>query len=647
MNKIAAILIFFLSSAAFSNSHIETNRQTLMTSVYGRLVSILAQALQPYDAWDPAEKEFLYYMLAAAKHYAGKEGEGALKPNVPLHFSRDQSLFRVVENAPPRSAVIGPHIGDAIYFNLNVINQNENKLRISQITQLLMHEFGHFVPKKSNDGNYLKARQALIDSIAAKIGKRVETLEKQFTLSDGTVIRAMSATEVLFGTIKTPTPTIDQFIAFNPFFFIVEKDGEVLDQTIPLLQQLETRRRFEVTEQGKDDYHRMYTWNIESIEQVKENEASCSWLKLRATQVDLVIDAKKSQITAEDFEDVHTAPDKAIGMHEFIIGINKTKKTVDKILSTQRFQAIKIDDTMAAQVVHEDQDHVVIRLQLKSADYQVSSEKQIRLMLQTKDRYLSIQGKKISENEYEFQITKPKINFEFSVDSIAVHGNTQVFFKQALRFNETQLKTAQKEIKIQKMGLSIEGHYQAFKTQMDVPTQEGALEFFVQSDVPLREIEIYESKSFRILNEEANKDFVRAPLRPELKTPSIRTDFQIRIFEAKDLRQEKISEGVYKVTVPYDFSLSPLNLKPNNSLEEALKKNPLEAFLNIQKYLQEAMTQTVSGTDLGLRALYHMRFTNQNFDELTVYKNKPFYIRSGTVSPYKPAGHRCQSLFKK
>lgn len=645
MNNKAAIFLLLLSFSVLAQSQVETNRQPLLNSVYARFAPIIAQALKPYDGWSPAENEILHYMTQASKYYISTDGSGGpLKPSIPLRFSKDQSVFQVVAGAPPRTAVIGPNLGDPIYFNLNIINQNENPLRISQITQLLMHEFGHFAPKKRSDENYLKERQALIDSIAAKVGKRVEALEKQLTLSDGTIIRAMSATDVFFGTIKTPTPTIDQFIAFNPFFFIVEKEGQVSDQTVPLLNQLESRRRFEVTEDGKGDYHRIYYWNVESLEQVKENDPAHSWLKLRATQVDFVMDAKKDSITADDFADVLTAPDKAIGLHEFVVGLNKSNNTLDRIFSAQRYQALKVDDTMNARIVREDSSHVVIRVQLDSATYQVGDEKHIRLILQEKDRNMAVQGKKINQNEYEFNIPKPSIAFDFSIESIAVHEKMQVFFKQALHLTEANQQVAKKQFKLQKIGLTAEGHYQPLKAEMHVPTQKGTLEFLVETDVPLREIEIYESKAYRILNDEANRDFVRAPLRTDLKTPSIRSDFQIRIFDNVDLIQEKISEGIYKITVPYDFSLSPLNLNPKNALHDAIKKNPLEAFLNMQRYLEDALKQPVSGTDLGIRALYHIRLTNQNFEELTVYEDKPFYIRSLGKNPYIPIRRSCRSL---
>ncbi len=646
MNKVTFVIISLFWIVALSKSQTETDRQPLLNSVYSRFASIITQVVRSGEVWTNEEKEALYYMLEASKYYTTKDDHGGpLIPRIPLNFSRDQSLFEVVENAPPRSAVVGPKLGDPIYFNLNVMNRTDSPLRISQIIQLLMHEFGHFVPKKFADQNYLQYRQAMIDSIAAKVGKRVEALEKQITLSDGTILRAMSASSVMFGTIKTPTPTVDQFIAFNPFFFFVEKDGKVIDQTISLLEQLESRRRFEVTDDGKKDYHRIYYWNIESLEQVKENDTARSWLKLRTTQIDLVMDVKKESITVDDFEDVHTAPDKAVSFHEFAVGINNFNNKIDRILSVQRYPSIQVDENTNARILSEDRFNVVIQVQLDSTKYQVGNEQHIRLILQNKDRNLAVQGIKISQNVYEFRIVKPTVDFDFSVESIAVHEKMQVFFKEALRLTRTTVEVPKKIFKVQKMGLNIEGNYQPLKSEMDIPTQKGAIEFIVESDGPLREIEIYESKSYRILNNEANADFTRAPLRNDLKTPSVRTDFQIRTFDTTSLIQEKISEGVYKVSIPYDFSLSPLNLNPKNVLEEAIKKNPLEAFLNIKKYMEDALKQPVSGTDLGIKAIYHLRLTNQNFEELTIYKNKPFYIRTFGKSPYKPIQRTCLSVF--
>ncbi len=647
MKKVTVIFIFLFSIVALSKSQAETDRQPLITSIYGRFASIMVQVLRSSEAWTNEEKEALYYMLEASKYYTTKEGAGApLVPHIPLNFSRDQSLFQVIENAPPRSAVIGSNLGDPIYVNLNVINRTESLLRISQIVQLLMHEFGHFVPKRFADQNYLQSRQAMIDSIAAKFGKRVETLEKQITLADGSIVRAMSASDILFGTIKTPTPTVDQFIAFNPFFFFIEKDGKVIDQTIPLLEQLESRHRFEVTKEGAKDYHRIYYWNIESLEQIKENDMARSWLKMRTTQIDLVMDVKKESITTDDFNDIHTQPDKTFSLHEFVVGINNRDKKIDRILSAQRYPSIKVDEQTKAKIFSEDQFNVVVRVQLDSATYRVGDEQHIRLILQNKDRNLAVQGTKISQNEYEFRITKPTVDFDFSIESVAVHDSMQVFFTEALRVTRIKQDIPKKNIKIKKMGINIDGKYQPLKAEMDIPTQTGTIEFIVESDGPVREIEIYESKSYRILNNEANADFMRASLRSDLKTPSVRTDFQVRTFDNATMIQEKISDGVYRVSIPYDFSLSPLNLNPKNALAEAIKRNPLEVFLNIQKYMEDAFKQPVSGTDLGVRAFYHLRLTNQNFEELTIYKNKPFYIRSGGQSPYRPIRRSCHSVFR-
>lgn len=198
-------LIFSLNS--FGQNQNQVDRREFIKQIYARFASLVVESLKPYDGWTPVENYFIQHITAATKEYIFlKTASGG--PQITVQFSNDQSLFTLDPNQPPRTAVIGNKLGDPIIFNLNVINQRDYPIKISQVVQLLFHEFGHFVPKERTDAEYLKARQAMIDSIAAKAAKKLEGVERHIQLSDGTIIRAMSASDVRFGILQRPTQII-------------------------------------------------------------------------------------------------------------------------------------------------------------------------------------------------------------------------------------------------------------------------------------------------------------------------------------------------------------------------------------------------------------------------------------------------------
>lgn len=107
-----------------------------------------------------------------------------------LIFSNDQSLFKLSDDQPIRTAVTSSNPEDPIYINLDVINSNKSHFNFVDVLQTLIHEYGHKTTPKI---------QSVVDSVAAKIRNFVAGYETKIRTPSGEVLTSITLPTLVGG----------------------------------------------------------------------------------------------------------------------------------------------------------------------------------------------------------------------------------------------------------------------------------------------------------------------------------------------------------------------------------------------------------------------------------------------------------------
>ena len=637
----------------------EIDRRELFTKVYENLPKILGQVMEQIGNLPQVEKTYMIYIFMAVTSYTSADLTPT-RPKIPLQFSRDKKLFSIDPNLPPRTAVVGVNPGDPIIVNLNIINQRGFQIRILDIVQLFLHELGHFVPI---DQDFPERRQALINSVGSKVRGFLQPMVKEKRSLDGAFLQIFSGTSVLLDKSQTQrVRALDPFLDINPFFAFAEGKGRTsVNLTQELVAQMETRRKLEVTEAGQAQLWRFYFWNILSLEETTENDPKRSWFRMRASHAEFV---KPNHFRLEQGgtnNSIDVGPDTSAEMHDFVVGVDLERSTIDRIYNTSGFSRVEIDDSASLTKISEDDRRIVVQLTYDADKYERGidgAKANLKINVRVMGHLYSVPGKKVRNGVFEFEIIRPSTPGNLSLESFCINREVEYFLRTGISVQNSVASVLPKQMRIKKLGLVQDGQYRSLRSELEVATADGFLEVTVHSAQPIIEVELLQSKSYRILNETANQDFFKAYVDQlnglNVNTPAIRVNYDLLTLDPTQFQQEQIAEGLIKIRIPIDFTLGPLLRPRKSSPLDELKRNGLgSAIMNIESYLKNYLAAAVDGTDLGLFALHQIRVLNQDLQVLRVTKKKPFIF---TAHPSKkpfyekdrvPKALMCRSLLER
>ncbi len=643
-----------------SNQSQMIDRRALYEGIYERFSLLMMDSLKIYISnyksrhgtdIDNETWGYLKYILETSKKYNREM-------NVKLNFSNDVDSFRLAKGQPPRIFKFGaingqpPNWGDPISVNLKAINDPGLIMSISEIFQLLVHEFAHFIPNKN---------QAKVNSIASELASYAKILDLETVTQDGTKLQLHNASEIINlirSEVKYSMNYID-YLDINPFFFFAEIDGRIHDLSEELISLLEARSRVTLTEQG-DGYFRNFFWNFEKIEPVNENDQRRSWFKIRTVQIDFVSEISKGEIDQTFFHNHLEAPEKVFELNEFVIGINRNNGKIDKIYDVERYSKTEEVISGDLKIISEENRKITIQIQIDESKNNLSRDSKLILLLTGDNKTIHHPIRRVSANTFEAIIDRPTSNIDLEISSVLVTGARQLFFREGLQIlsNQTEFdlnniknQNIKSNILIEKIGINIGDKFYPLKKMLTIPRGEGYFEFLVRSEVPIEELRIVESRTYGILNSEANKHFITLPLEEEkFKHPAKRTNFQIYVFNKDKFVQQEIRKGVFKIKIPMEFTLSPLSNsgEMERRIQERIRQNPFELLMGMGDLINEFLEKSIQGNDLGLRVIHQVQITNRNFQKLQILPPQPFTINLMNSLPEVPTmSQQCKNLFNK
>ncbi len=547
----------------------------------------------------------------------------------------DDWFFRLEEGQPARTAKTDSEPDRPIYINERLISNRTNKFNLLDVTQLLLHEFGHKIPGVAEGGKTKPEHQRPIDDFAADVVSDLQKYYRAIKIDDNTSLEILSIPYKPHLGEHRPELENSGFIAIlNDQYGSVDVSRQIADYI---------GKNVLMTDQP---FHKLFTalghleWTNESV----EVDSKTGIAKLRATisARDHIVNIEKKDYRRYE-PSLFKGPLKDTFDVEFAIETRGAAKIL-RMARAQHYPADESGQTVALTSTKVDES----TLRVSSTASGALSSKVRSLLVRAGDRDLEIPIKSTNDLTDEFEVKIPRVSAvdKISISAVVLEDGSRVSSENQLRFNLASRFKGQHRSPVEFVAAEVEG-YDGFKspTSQDsaaLRVDSAKMRMMVRATEPIREVRIRIEKFMR---EYDHDDFTRPILHDVMSMsekqhlyPQKQSQYTSKSSDWVVLRENEFSQRQVGDLLQIEFNLKT-KMEDRLSVDYSRITQRYSRFLKIDKRIQ--FLKHV-GIDTGERNINLIEFTTESLDTSVITPDNP--IEMQITRPPRPLSNYSDSF---